>query len=183
MTDLSEAKRLMVTDYKRKVGELKEKIKTYQIMINELESEVGVSPSQNIDVTVGQIIEPNVKLTVNSSSNATSFVRSLQFFGKTQPNATVALLQLAGHPLKTEEIIAGIEYAGVPVGGKDMKAKKNNFYPVLYRANNIIKIPNAPGAWGLPTWAKQKKSKTQKMLDLVNETKSRTQNDGENQEN
>jgi len=50
-------------------------------------------------------------------------VRNGQLAAKTQPEAARALLEIAGHPLKTVDIVEGLERGGVKVGGKTLSPK------------------------------------------------------------
>jgi predicted glycosyl hydrolase (DUF1957 family) len=45
-------------------------------------------------------------------------IRDWQFFNKSQPEAAKAVLEIVGHPLRTQQIIDAIEKGGVKVGGK-----------------------------------------------------------------
>jgi len=98
-----------------------------------------------------------------------SLVREYQFFGKSQPEAAKMFLEMVGHPLRTSEIIEGIEKGGVKVGGKTPKAKKTNFYTILYRSEGFGSA--GKDAWGLTSWPGVKKDKEDKDGDAKEEKK------------
>jgi hypothetical protein len=67
---------------------------------------------------------------------------------------------MVGHPLRTSEIIEGIEKGGVKVGGNTPKAKKTNFYTILHRSDGFGLA--GKDAWGLTIWPGVKKEKEEK---------------------
>jgi len=77
-------------------------------------------------------------------------IRDWQFFNKSQPEAAKAVLEIVGHPLRTQQIIDAIEKGGVKVGGKRPKDKKQNFYIILNRSKELGRA--AKDTWGLLSW-------------------------------
>jgi len=74
-------------------------------------------------------------------------VKNGQLAAKTQPEAARALLEIAGHPLKTVEIVQGLERGGLKVGGKTLSQKKKNLYVVLYKHQTFRR--SAADTWAL----------------------------------
>lgn len=131
----------MIEDYRKK-------IETYQSMIREWEAETGLLAG-NGHVT------PTLDKKKMGAGEPASLVREYQFFGKSQPDAAKLFLEMVGHPLKTNEIIEGIEKGGVKVGGKTPKDKKTNFYTILHRSGDFGRA--GKDAWGLISWPGIKK--------------------------
>ena len=131
--------RQMISEYRRK-------IETYEAMILEWEAELGGSP-RTVTEKVGQDLKSK---TGSPATGVAAMVRDWQFYGKSQPDGAKALLELVGHPLKTDQIIEGIEKGGVKLGGKTAKDKKTNLYTILHRSPGFVLI--AKDTWALPGW-------------------------------
>jgi hypothetical protein len=151
--------RQMIDDYRRK-------IETYQSMIREWEIELGVngSKSHSADVYAGPVDTKKP-----TGEEPVSRVRQYQFFGKSQPDAAKLFLEMVGYPLRTSEIIEGIERGGVKVGGKTPKDKKTNLYTILHRGEDFGLA--GKDAWGLISWPGVKKEKEAKDGDAKEEKK------------
>lgn len=134
------------------IDEYRRKVETYQAMIREWETELGIqgrSPGQSPTQGTG-----NVK-SDTSGAEPVSLVRDYQFFNKSQPEAAKMFLEVVGHPLKTSTVVEGIEKGGVAVGGKTAKEKKTNLYTILHRSEEFGRI--AKDTWGLVGWPGVKK--------------------------
>jgi len=151
--------RQMIEDYRKKIG-------TYQAMIREWETELGLNGTKGPGVETYAAPLDKKK---HGAGEPVSLVREYQFFGKSQPEAAKMFLEMVGHPLKTSEIIEGIERGGVKVGGSTPKAKKTNFYTILYRGEDFGLA--GKDAWGLTSWPGVKKEKEAKDEDAKEEKK------------
>lgn len=127
------------------VSEYRKKIELYQSMVTEWEKELGIA---SIASSLGSDTENGAKKPV--SSDILSLVREYQFFNKTQTEAAKALLEMVNHPLKTEDIMDAISKAGVKLGGKTPKDKKQNFYTILNRSKEFGRA--GKNTWGLVAW-------------------------------
>ncbi len=140
--------RQMIDDYRRKIG-------TYEAIIQEWEAELGVqsrtAPLSSLSGT------PHKK---EAGAEPSSLVKGLQFFNKSQIEAAKMFLEMVGYPLRTNQIIQGIEKGGVKLGGKTAKAKKTNFYTVLHRSDDLAIVEK--DTWGLTNWSGVKKEKDSK---------------------
>jgi len=152
--------RQMIDDYRRKID-------TYQSMIREWETELGV----NGKVSYGSESHaaPSDSKKKTSPGETISLVKEYQFYNKSQPDAAKLFLELVGHPLRTAEIIEGIEKGGVKVGGKTPKDKKTNLYTILHRGEDFALV--GKDAWGLTSWPGVKKEKEAKDEDAKEEKK------------
>jgi hypothetical protein len=122
------------------------KINTYQAMIAEWEREIGQAPhSPNGGPAEGD----NSKRTP-ASGTPVSLIHGMVFFGKSQPDAAKAFLEMVRYPLTTAQILEGIEKGGVPVGGKTAVAKKQNLYTILDRNQEFVRV--SKGTWALVGW-------------------------------
>jgi hypothetical protein len=139
--DRTEFLHTMIEDYRKK-------IEMYQAMIAEWERELGqqFSPSQ----PKHDVKSEETKTKPSSGADPLSLIREFQFWGKSQPEAAKALLELVGHPMKTEQILVGIEKGGVKVGGQSKQKKVTNFYTILGRSKDFATV--ARGTWGLTSW-------------------------------
>jgi hypothetical protein len=135
----------MIEEYRRKID-------TYQSMIREWEAEVGLNGSKGIGM---EVYLPAPEHRKSEAGDPISIVREFQFYNKSQPDAAKMLLEMVGHPLKTNIIIEGIEKGGVKVGGKTAKDKKTNLYTILHRGEDFALV--GKDAWGLATWPGAKK--------------------------
>jgi hypothetical protein len=135
--------RQMVEDYRRK-------IETYQTMIQEWEAEIGVQGRMPLPGTPSGSSQKK-----EAAGEPSSLVQGLKFFNKSQTEAAKMFLELVGYPLRTNQIIEGIEKGGVKVGGKTAKAKKTNFYTILHRSEDFGLA--GKDTWGLTIWPGIKK--------------------------
>lgn len=142
--DRREALEIMIQEYRKKV-------ETYEAMISEWERELG-RPPQPMNANLNPKGESNreEQRAKTPGSDPISLVRDYQFFGKTQPEAARMFLELVGHPLKTEQIMDGIEKGGVTVGGQNKQKKITNFYTILGRSKDFAIVRR--GIWGLTSW-------------------------------
>jgi hypothetical protein len=138
--DRAEMLRQMISEYRSRV-------ERYTAMIAEWEKEL---------VTTGAVpVEPHSANGVGTKkdtvvSDPLSKIRAYQFFSKSQPEAAKMLLEFAGHPLLTQQIVDGLEKGGVTVGGKTPKDKKMNLYSILTRSDEFVRWKK--DTWGLPSW-------------------------------
>jgi hypothetical protein len=139
------------------VTEYKEKIARYQAMVDEWQKELGI-PGEPI------LIAPE-----GTDPESDTHVKEWQFYGKSQPEAAKALLELVNHPMKTEEIVEAIEKGGVPVGGNTKQKKVTNLYTILYRNENFGIVKR--GAWGLVGWPGVKKKEEDSDGDATTDEK------------
>ena len=72
------------------------------------------------------------------------------FFGKSQPEAAKAFLEMVKYPLTTAQILEGIEKGGLSVGGKTPASKKQNLYTILDRNQEFVRVQK--GTWALVGW-------------------------------
>ena len=150
--------RQMIEDYRKKIA-------TYEVMIREWESELGVQPQGPPNGPPSGSGKPQ------PGAEPWSLVKGMQFFNKSQPEAAKAFLEMVGYPLRTSEIVEGIEKGGITVGGKTAKAKKTNLYTILHRSDDFGIVRK--DTWGLTTWPGVKKEK---------ETKEDAPEDSDNKE-
>ena len=137
------------------IEEYRKKLDTYQAMIGEWEKELG-GPSELVSAVDSQASDRKKAV----SGDPLSVVKEWQFFkAKSQPEAAKMLLELVGHPLKTSQIIEGIEKGGIKVGGKTAKDKKTNFYTILHRGDDFRLMERVKDTWGLKGWPGVKKEK------------------------
>jgi hypothetical protein len=130
----------MITDYRKK-------IELYQAMIAEWERELGIAPSAS-----SREAEPETDTkNKGQAGDILGMIREWQFFNKSQPEAAKLVLEIVGHPLRTQQIIEAIEKGGVKVGGKTPKDKKQNFYTILQRSTELGRA--AKDTWGLASWS------------------------------
>jgi hypothetical protein len=152
--------RQMIEDYHKKIV-------TYQSMIREWESELGLNGTK---VHGAESYAAPLDKKKHGAGEPVALVREYQFFGKSQPEAAKMFLEMVGHPLRTSEIIEGIEKGGVKVGGKTPKDKKTNFYTILYRGEDFGLA--GKDAWGLTSWPGVKKEKEGKDENSKEEKKA-----------
>src|SRR5271157_457756 len=98
--------RQMIDDYRRKIG-------TYEAMIQEWEAELGI---QSRSTPAGSSLGMSPKK--EPGAEPSSLVKGLQFFNKSQTEAAKMFLEMVTYPLRTNQIIEGIEKGGVKLGGK-----------------------------------------------------------------
>jgi hypothetical protein len=124
----------------------RKRIATYQAMVAEWEKELGhvSTPAPEKPATT----QPNSDTKKPGAGNPLSLIHGMVFFGKSQPEAVKAFLQMVGYPLSTQVILEGIEKGGVKVGGKD---PKQNLYTILERSGEFGRVGKG-GIWGLTTW-------------------------------
>lgn len=99
-------------------------------------------------------------------------VKGMQFFNKSQPEAAKLFLEMVGYPLRTQDIIEGIEKGGVTIGGKTAKTKKTNLYTILHRGDDFGLVRK--DTWGLTSWPGVKKEKDAKVEEPAVENGSET---------
>ena len=132
---------------RQEIEKYRRKIDLYTAMIAEWQSELGVAaPRQD----VGFPIDSNGKKPPTPGADPLSAVQGMIFFGKSQPEAVRSLLELVGYPLKTAQLVDGIERGGAKVGGATPAAKKTNLYTILQRSQDFGKV--ARDTWGLVEW-------------------------------
>lgn len=127
------------------IAEKQRQIEVYQLMIAEWLKELG-EPSDSVPAG-NSTSTPEGKA---SSDDPVGGVRGYQFFNKSQPEAAKLLLEFVGHPLRTDEVVRGIEKGGVTVGGKTPKDKKTNLYTILQRSDDFVRFKK--DTWGLTKW-------------------------------
>jgi hypothetical protein len=144
--------RQMIDDYRRKIG-------TYEAMIQEWEAELGVQSSRMVSLTsLGGT--PQKK---EAASEPSSLVKGLQFFNRSQTEAAKMFLEMVGYPLRTHQIIEGIQKGGVKVGGKTAKAKKTNLYTILHRSGDFGLVEK--DTWGLTAWPGVRKNEVEEAIE------------------
>jgi len=154
----------MIADYRRK-------IETYQTMIGEWEREMGSSSFTPAPASNAGGTSPKGSSGAGGGEELLSVVRDYQFFGKSQPDAAKLLLEMVGHPLRTGVILAGVEKGGVKIGGKTEKERKQNFYTILQRSSDLVRV--ARDTWGVVGWpGVSKKSATVKEDDGTGEAET-----------
>src|SRR5579864_7103483 len=92
------------------IEKLRGKIRLYQGMISEWESELGGTPAVHPD---GEPNPTKQKDQPRGGGDPAQLVREYMFFNKSQPEAAKALMELVGHPLRTATIVECIEKGGV----------------------------------------------------------------------
>src|ERR1017187_8404582 len=116
---------------RQEIDKYKTKIATYQAMVAEWETELGIPSDSGLGV---QVSDPTNKKKASDSSDPLALVQGMVFFRKSQPEAAKAFLELVGYPLKTSMLLEAVEKGGVTVGGKTPAAKKQNLYTSLHRS-------------------------------------------------
>jgi hypothetical protein len=138
--DKSEVLRQMIAEKQRQ-------IELYLAIIAEWQKELG----EPISATGTVVSNGNTENKAGPSDDPTAGVKGYQFFGKSQPEATKLLLEFVAHPLRTDDIVKGIERGGVTVGGKTPKDKKTNLYTILQRSDGDF-VRFKRDTWGLVKW-------------------------------
>jgi hypothetical protein len=146
----TEMLRQMIEEYGRK-------IEMYKSMIREWEIELGTNGSASRE---SETYAAPLDKRKQTNSDPLLLVKEYQFYSKSQPDAAKLFLETVGHPLKTADIIAGIEKGGVKIGGKTPKDKKTNLYTILHRGEDFALL--GKDAWGLTSWPNVKKEKEAK---------------------
>ena len=141
----------------------RKRIATYQAMITEWEKELGHAMTPPPEKAERSNPETKKK-EGGGAGDPLGLVREMMFFGKSQPEAVKAFLQMVGFPLSTQMILDGIVKGGVKVGGKD---PKQNLYTILERSSEFDRVGKG-GFWGLNTWPGVGKKKSE---DAVSEEK------------
>jgi hypothetical protein len=132
---------------RQEIDGFRKKIQLYESFIVEYEQQLGLTPGGPI---------PAGRNSASAVPKATgdgdplSKISGMIFFNKSQPEAAKAYLEMAGYPLTTPQIMAGIEKGGVKVGGKTEKAKKQNLYTILNRSPEFGRVKR--DTWGLAGW-------------------------------
>jgi hypothetical protein len=132
---------------RQEIERFKKRIATYQAMIAEYESELGLPPDTGQQAP---FLSATSKSKDSVSGDPLSLIQGLIFFNKSQPEAARAFLEMVGYPLKTDALLAAVEKGGVKIGGKTATAKKQNFYTILYRSADVGLADK--DTWGLVTW-------------------------------
>jgi hypothetical protein len=137
------------------IAEKQRQVELYQQMIAEWERELGESAAGAAANGTGAIAAESR----TNPDDPVAGVRTYQFFNKSQPEAAKQLCEFVGHPLRTEEIVRGIEKGGVGVGGKTPKDKKTNMYTILQRSDEFVRFKR--DTWGLSKWPNAPKKSEQ----------------------
>jgi hypothetical protein len=132
---------------RQEIERYKARIQTYQTMISEWERELGTVSTQT-PLTASQEAHKDGKAL--RSSDPLSLIHGMVFFGKSQPEAAKAFLEMVKYPLTTVQILQGIEKGGVPVGGKSDSSKKTNLYTILSRSAEFVRVKR--DTWALEGW-------------------------------
>lgn len=125
----------------------RKKIDTFQAMIAEWEKELGHTSTSSSN---SGTLEPSGGKKTPTSGDPLSMIHGMVFFGKSQPDAAKAFLEMVHYPLTTQQILDGIEKGGLAVGGKTPATKKQNLYTILDRNEEFIRVRK--GTWALVGW-------------------------------
>ncbi|HEX4039007.1 MAG TPA: hypothetical protein VHX37_13185 [Acidobacteriaceae bacterium] len=128
----------------REIESYRKKIELYQAMIAEWERELGKPGPLSAPVDSSST-SPTKK---PAGGDPLSLIQGMVFFGKSQPEAAKAFLQMVGYPLGTQVLVDGIIKGGVKIGGKD---PKQNLYTILERSPDFGRVGRG-GIWGLTSW-------------------------------
>lgn len=170
--DNKEFLRQMIADYRKRV-------ERYSAMIAEWEQELAINGAV-ISITSEREDEGGKMLSTQpakGAGSATMQVRDWQFFNKTQPEAARLLLDMTGHPMKTEDIITCLEKGGVKFNAKDENKKKATFYTILNRHEDFAKV--APNTWGLTSWPNVTKQKGKDLNGFDGSSQGEHKSEGE----
>jgi hypothetical protein len=131
---------------RQEIEKYRRKIATYEVMIGEWESELGLASGQ------AQLTQPEGATSKKngSGSDPLSLIPGLIFYRKSQPEAAKGFLEMVGYPLSTSQILEAIEKGGVTVGGKTPTAKKQNLYTILHRSSDFGLVKK--DTWGIVGW-------------------------------
>lgn len=129
---------------RQEIEKYRRRIETYQAVIAEWESELGLSARAEHSGSA------NGAGKKDAGTDPLATVQGMIFFGKSQPDASKLLLERVGYPLTTGQLLAGIEKGGVKVGGKNEQAKKYNLYTILNRSPEFARV--ARDTWALVGW-------------------------------
>jgi len=132
---------------RQEIEKYEKKIATYQAMVAEWRSELGVSTLQN---QTTQLNPSAARKEGQDLADPLSLIQGMIFFNKSQSEAAKAFLEMVGYPLKTGTILEAVEKGGITVGGKTPTAKKQNFYTILHRSLDFGLVKK--DTWGLATW-------------------------------
>lgn len=130
---------------RQEIATFRSKIATYEAFIAEYEQQLGMSPAT---AAGGNVKSGGAKPAGGDTDLAA--IPSMVWFNKSQPEAAKQLLERIGYPLRTHQIVEGIERGGVTVGGKDANAKKYNLYTILGRSDDFVRVKR--DTWALTTW-------------------------------
>ena len=129
------------------------RIDVYQAMIAEWNGELGASVNSSQS---GAASDTTEKKRESGSGAPLSMIHGMVFFGKSQPEAAKAFLEIVKYPLTTSQILEGVEKGGVNVGGKTPAAKKQNLYTILNRSSEFARVK--PDTWAVVGWPGVKKT-------------------------
>jgi hypothetical protein len=129
----------------QEIENYRKKIDTYQAMIAEWQRELGQTPAvpQSAAASTADGKKP-------VGGDPLALIQGMVFFGKSQPEAAKAFLEMVRYPLTTDQILEGIEKGGLSVGGKNPSAKKQNLYTILERSQDFVRVRK--GTWALVGW-------------------------------
>jgi hypothetical protein len=132
---------------RQEIDKYKRKVETYQSMISEWESELGVQPSGHL---ANQASGSVSRKPAQDTGDPLALIQGMIFFNKSQSEAAKTFLEMVGYPLKTALLLEAVEKGGLKIGGKTATAKKQNFYTILHRSADVGLA--AKDTWGLVTW-------------------------------
>ena len=89
----------------------RKKIDTFQAMIAEWEKELGHTSTSSSN---SGTLEPSGGKKTPTSGDPLSMIHGMVFFGKSQPDAAKAFLEMVHYPLTTQQILDGIEKTLLP---------------------------------------------------------------------
>jgi len=158
MSDLNNAKRMILAQYEKERDELNH-------IISRLRRDLGIDG----DVVV---TPETAALKIESTApsvNIQQLIKPGDLFGMTQVEAAKKVLQVTGRRPLTLQDIAGALYRGKATETLIEGASLRNLSSLLSRSDDLISV--AKGRWGLSEWYPNRSKKSRKAKDDNNVTK------------
>ncbi len=153
MSDIKQAKRLVLEQYEREYEEL-------GMMIGRLRRDLGITPQEDLDFDGTALNDQGV-----SSANLQQMIKPGDLFGNSQVEATKKLLQLNNkQPLSLQEIASHL-HRGKATDTLIQGPALRNLSSLLSRSEDFISV--AKGRWGLLEWYPNRSKKVRKPKDAV----------------
>jgi hypothetical protein len=92
-----------------------EDLKRIEMMIGQLEQDLGENPS--VDFTAEDSQSPAVPATTSVSLRILPIVRPDEFYGMSQTDAARAFLKKAGHAIHVAHLVSALQRGGAKLGG------------------------------------------------------------------
>lgn len=155
MSDIDEAKRLVLDQYEKEYAEL-------GLLIGRLRRDLGITKQEKLNFDAGSRDEQN---SGHTGTNLQQLIKPGDLFGVTQIEGVKQLLQLNKQPMSLQDIAAGL-YRGRATDALIQGPALRNLSSVLSRSDEFISV--AKGRWGLLEWYPTRAKRTRKPRDGQN---------------